>query len=106
MVASMSSKYWDTYFALFLLPVNVEVSLSFCRGYLRCAGSAICGVVSRKVITGGVPMGEMNSPGIPMVDGVSMAGDLLLLPPRTGSSSISLIGIFRYPGIRCLLGGG
>ena len=105
----MSSKYRDTYLALFPLPVNVGASRSFRKGYLRRAGSAICGVVGCKsgvVITGGVPTGEMNSLVIPTVDGVSTAGDLLLLPPHTGSSSVSLVGIFRYPGIRRLLGGG
>ena len=89
--------------------MNVGASLSFRRGYLRRAGNAICGVVGRVsgvMTTGGVPMGEMNSPGVPMVVGVSTAGDLLLLPPRTGSSSVSLVGIFRDPGIRRLLGGG
>ena len=89
--------------------MNVGASLSFHKGYLRRAGSAICGVegrVSGVMTTGGVPTGEMNSAGVPMVDGVSTAGDLLLRPTRMGSSSVSLVRMFRYPGIRRLLGGG
>ena len=106
---SISSKYQDMYFTLLPLPVNVRASLSFCRGYLRHTGSAICGVVghvSGVTMTGGVPTGEMNSLGVLMVDDVSTTGDLLLLLPCTGSSSVSLVGIFRYPGIRRLLDGG
>ena len=105
----MSSKYRDTYLALFPLPVNVGASRSFRKGYLRRAGKAICGVegrVSGVMTTGGVPTGEMNSASVPMVEGVSTAGDLLLLPTRIGSSSVSLVGMFRYPGIRRFIGGG
>ena len=68
-----------------------------------------CGVVGRErgvITTGGVPSGDMNSMGVPTVDGVLAAGDLLFRALGASSSSVSLVGMLRYPGIKRLLGGG